>query len=442
MTIFDYVDIPACAAIVPPEANNRPDTKVHTSPPPAPHATDDPVSTSSAQGNTPTRTVFKNLPGLLLTSLPIPTNPFNENLRNASQLLSTRDPLSVHTTTVNFRRFVSKVGPLFWLQDRIEEIVTWKKGWKVTVMWMIAYSFLCYYPRLILLLPNIIVLAIIIVAHPPRASSESRAFITEQIRSPPRTNAREGSTEWLANLQGLQNLMGLFADIHDAVFPYLLHLTFATSYTPLIFTVTLLSTLLAIPFLSLIPLRPLFLVGGLAPFALSHPLTQRTLTQLLPTLPLRRWHARLIRLVDDDKLNDRHWQSELREVELFENERWLPGEGAGWGKASLKTGERVAWTRGRDGFSAVTTDGSGDVSNLTFPLEPGWTFVETEDWRADIEAKWCEVGADDLGWVYTNDAWLEPHALPLGEWKAHGAMTRRRRWVRRIYLNPVIPAMS
>jgi hypothetical protein len=144
MTIFDYVDIPACAAVVPPEANNRPDTNVHTSPPPASHATDDPVS-PSAQGNTtPTRTVFKNLPGLLLTSaLPIPTNPFNENPRNVSQVLSTRDPLSVPTITVNFRRFVSRVGPLFWLQDRIEEIVTWRKGWKVTVMWMIAYSFLC-----------------------------------------------------------------------------------------------------------------------------------------------------------------------------------------------------------------------------------------------------------------------------------------------------------
>jgi len=144
MTIFDYVDIPACAAVVPPEANNRPDTNVHTSPPPASHATDDPVSPSSAQGNTPTRTVFKNIPGLLLTSaLPISTNPFNENPRNESQLLSTRDPLSVHTTTVNFRRFVSRVGPVFWLQDRIEETVTWRKGWKVTVMWMIAYCFLC-----------------------------------------------------------------------------------------------------------------------------------------------------------------------------------------------------------------------------------------------------------------------------------------------------------
>jgi len=144
MTIFDYVDIPACATVLPPEANNRPDTKVQTSPPPASHATDDPASPSSAQGNTPTRAVFKNLPGLLLTStLQIPTNALNENPRNVSQLLSTRDPLSVPTTTVNFRRFVSRVGPVFWLQDRIEEIVTWRKGWKVTVIWTIAYSFFC-----------------------------------------------------------------------------------------------------------------------------------------------------------------------------------------------------------------------------------------------------------------------------------------------------------
>jgi hypothetical protein len=144
MTIFDYVDIPACAAVVSPEANNRPDTKVHTSPPPTSHATDDSVSPSAQGNNTPTRTVFKNLPGLLLTStLQIPSNPFNENPRNVPQLLSTRDPLSVPTITVNFRRFVSRVGPLFWLQDKIEEIVTWRKGWKVTVMWMIAYSFFC-----------------------------------------------------------------------------------------------------------------------------------------------------------------------------------------------------------------------------------------------------------------------------------------------------------
>jgi hypothetical protein len=145
MTTFDYVDIPACATIVPISTEvknqNQTDTKLNTSLPPSSNLTSDSASTS---GNTPTRTVFGNLPGLLLaSSLQIPTNVPNENPRSVSQLMSTRDPLSVPITTVNFRRFISRIGPVFWLQDRIEEIVTWKKGWKVTVLWMMAYSFLC-----------------------------------------------------------------------------------------------------------------------------------------------------------------------------------------------------------------------------------------------------------------------------------------------------------
>ena len=228
MTGLDYVDIPACATVVPPDVKNHSDAKVHASLPPPSQSADDPPSPSSAQGNTPTRSVFGNLPSLLLTSsLQIPTNVSNENPRNVSQLLSTRDPLSIPITTVNFRRFIGKIGPIFWLQDRIEEIVTWRKGWKVTVMWMIAYGFLCelgpsccvakpqadncvgYYPRLILLLPNIFILTIIVLAHPSSTSLESGPSITEEIRPPPRATAREGSTEWLANIQGIQNLMGL-----------------------------------------------------------------------------------------------------------------------------------------------------------------------------------------------------------------------------------------
>ena len=34
-------------------------------------------------------------------------------------------------------------------------------------------------------------------------------------------------------------------------------------------------------------------------------------------------------------------------------------------------------------------------SNLTFTLEPGWAFVETEDWRKDLEASWTLVESDD-----------------------------------------------
>jgi hypothetical protein len=35
-------------------------------------------------------------------------------------------------------------------------------------------------------------------------------------------------------------------------------------------------------------------------------------------------------------------------------------------------------------------------SNLTFSLESGWSFIETEDWRPDLDGSWIPaVGADD-----------------------------------------------
>lgn len=82
--------------------------------------------------------------------------------------------------------------------------------------------------------------------------------------------------------------------------------------------------------------------------------------------------VQLARLVDNDRLEDKHWRSELREVELWENERWVAGSGdenaaldAGWSKANLRPVERKAWTRGRDGWSGVADDGSGDVRSVS-----------------------------------------------------------------------------
>ena len=31
---------------------------------------------------------------------------------------------------------------------------------------------------------------------------------------------------------------------------------------------------------------------------------------------------------------------------------------------------------------------------MTFTLTPGWAFVETEDWRKDLEASWTDVDSD------------------------------------------------
>jgi hypothetical protein len=66
----------------------------------------------------------------------------------------------------------------------------------------------------------------------------------------------------------------------------------------------------------------------------------------------------------------------MREVELWENERWGTHSGGekgsvGWGKGSLRAGERSAWTRGRDGWSGVLKDGSDAVRSCFFFLV--WT---------------------------------------------------------------------
>jgi len=210
------------------------------------------------------------------------------------------------------------------------------------------------------------------------------------------------------------------------------------------------------------------------------------------------------RVVDNDRLSDECWKSEMREVELWENERYiglLPsltestsgaagvpvsrlaskssmgsiasfpslgslgssigggsspkskggsrGKGS-WSKSNLRISERDPWTRRRDGWNGGVENEDGAVDRLTFPLAPGWSFVETEDWRKDAAAEWAAGecgGGDEDGWVYTNDVWQDPQASPYGRPVERGEaspegdegggggpyVTRRRRWVRRIW---------
>ncbi|KAG1732390.1 integral peroxisomal membrane peroxin-domain-containing protein [Suillus paluster] len=501
MSTFDYVEIPPDVIRLqsPPGSSNpvRPFTKISTSLPSSSSSPAPPPTTSTTFSPT------KSLSTLLLSSSFPASIPASATPRKSSTaLLSTRDPLSIPITTVNFRRFVARVGCVFWLQDRLEEVLMWRRGWKYTGVWITAYAFLCYFPRLVLLLPHAILAAIMLSTYPTTSPCESTS--TKNPPAPIAPPPSEGSVDWQANLQAIQNLMGAFSDVYDLLSPLTPHLIHRSTHTSLILTLTLLSFLLLLPILPLIPLRLLFLVLGVSPFAWTHPITQvriipllkaavngsiikgsnagTTLTTKYATLKtkLRRW-------IDDDRLEDRHWSAEMREVELWENERWAPGPssssssfgtqddldtvgagssfgsgfdvgagsgsalvGAGtgtWSKTHLRSADRASWTRARDGWSGV----GGEVSsNLTFSLAPGWAFVETEGWKPDTLGSWvCPssgsgfgngdpvFGADDNGWVYTNDYWADPRRTPLEAWKASG-MTRRRRWVRRVYFDPAL----
>ena len=108
------------------------------------------VSSASSQPLSPSKLAYSSIPSLLLAStLQIPANAPSlpesaaRTRRGGVKLVSARDPLSIPITTVNFRRFVSKSGPVFWLQDRVEEVVMWRKGNRYTAVWMGVYAFLC-----------------------------------------------------------------------------------------------------------------------------------------------------------------------------------------------------------------------------------------------------------------------------------------------------------
>ncbi|KAI0074131.1 hypothetical protein K474DRAFT_1665790 [Panus rudis PR-1116 ss-1] len=427
MATLQYVEIPPGAtrleSAVP--SDIRPAPKILTNLPHPEKGSGGLASPSSPQPMSPSaKTGIINIQQILLSSaLPIPANVATTPRtagKDAPRLLSTRDPLSIPITTVNFRRFVSKVGPVFWLQDRIEEIVMWRKGWQYTTVWMAVYAYLCYFPRLALLLPFVMLLGIVLATDPalkqPDPDHTAEDVTSPTVPPPPPMQTGEGSVDWLANVQAIQNLMGFFSDAHDLVLPYIPHLNHTSPYTPVILTAVLASLLVLIPIIHLLPMRTTMLTLGLTPLFFTHPFTRGT---LIPALyynlrpHLKHYRLRLIRFVDDDRLEDKHWRTEMQEVELWENERWSPSSSAsadssngtgdaskndaGWSKANLRPGERKAWTRGRDGWSAVSEDGTGDVSsNLTFSLSPGWLFVETEDWRPDLEGSWLpEVGADE-----------------------------------------------
>lgn len=226
-SLESWVEIPPYASPIASRNQEQASTQTELAPPSSPNVSkptpDAPahtrsVSTSSLTGN------FTNTIISAALNVPTPTTP-SDPRKTAGRLLSTRDSLSIPITAVNFRRFVSKSGAVFWLQDRIEEVIFWRKGWKVTAAWMAAYSFLCalirwallrtasnicvppgYYPRLVLLLPHVLLLSILFVTYSIKYPVDPKEGASSTPWKP--TEAREGSAEWFANLQAIQNLMG------------------------------------------------------------------------------------------------------------------------------------------------------------------------------------------------------------------------------------------
>ncbi|KAG8993086.1 hypothetical protein FRB93_002098 [Tulasnella sp. JGI-2019a] len=434
----------ALPEVGPPAPQRISTSSIFSSPPQPqnPHAPSSPTVSTKASNN-----ISSILLSHALSALPvIPANLNNGQIRKPGDetLASAKDPLSLPIMSANFRRFIGKCQFIFWLQDRAEEVVFWRKGQLYTGAFMCAYTFFCFFPRLALLIPHVVLLHILFTTYQmryPETTITSSSILGDDTTAEiaPVIQPGEGTPDWFANFQAIQNLMGFVSDAYDIVVPQLVHLTWTQPTTQPLFLFLLTSLILLLPIVQIIPLRPLFLTLGLAPFLLTHPTTRQVLPPLL--LRFKPYSTIILRqIINNDQMSERHWRSERREVGIWENERWTSEKG--WKAGNLRAvgnGERRPWTKdvngwsGEEGIPGAPFDGSvRSVREVNLTLPQGWSFVETENWSVDLMANWRHVIPDQDGWIYTDDAWQNPSSMPLAEWKPTG-MTRSRKWIRRMY---------
>ena len=164
MAMLDYIDIPVGATRLRSLTNSTDNSKSHDirpapkittsipnpSPPPSPTSMKrrpSILSSTAAALASPSLSLFPQF--MLSASLPplspnpSATPPPAANINHNH--ISSRDPLSLSIMSTNFKRFVSIIGPVLWLQDRVEEIILWKTGPARTLTWMAAYSFICMF---------------------------------------------------------------------------------------------------------------------------------------------------------------------------------------------------------------------------------------------------------------------------------------------------------
>ncbi|KAG0371295.1 hypothetical protein BGX24_001751 [Mortierella sp. AD032] len=219
--------------------------------------------------------------------------------------------LSIQATTINFTRFVHKTTGLFWFQDQIEDIMTWKDPWNTSFV-LVFYCFVCIYPVLLFLLPQCIMAAIMIYffqqksprqqqkilgiknnaaqqqqqqqQQPARHISAEEAYIAAQEKAhhnrhhvyhdedyleqasssdSEEEERRSTNVKYLSNLQHIQNMMGDVSDAHDAILPLFKHLDWSDEAEAIMIVQ---GTMAAFVGMSLvmwfIPWRWVFMIGG------------------------------------------------------------------------------------------------------------------------------------------------------------------------------------
>ncbi|GAA5960495.1 hypothetical protein JCM3765_003655 [Sporobolomyces pararoseus] len=299
---------------------------------------------------------------------------------------SGKEPLSLQATSVNFRRFVQKSGPVFVAQDAAEAVFRWEDPPK-TIFFAACWAFLCWYPPLVLFIPNLVLVSVLLTTYNARKGDnpppDSPRGPTSLSSSPP----TEGSVDYLANLQNIQIMMGRIASASDfgrSLVPYLTWHDERISRALLhVSVVSSLVLALAAPY---IPWRLVFLVLGEGLFVLCHPVVVTFLGSILSSPRAqaiqKQRQQQLKRLLEDDALTDKELEMELVEIVRVEMESRTPD---GWEGEVVIGGELPKGAQWLGAWEdCVPEDGAVAAD--------GWTYLHLDGSRSALPVFQGEKG--------------------------------------------------
>ncbi|KAK4557092.1 Peroxisome size and maintenance regulator [Recurvomyces mirabilis] len=155
-----------------------------------------------------------------------PGKPTQQKPDRRSRTYVDRPNFSIPQMSSNFRRFNSRIGPVFVLQNRLIHLLTWRQP-TATLSLLAIHTLLCLNPHLLPLIPLVgllfyILLPSFLARHPTPANDPrvepgyGGAGIrgAEVSKSKP---APEMSKDFFRNMRDLQNSMEDFSRVHDGV---------------------------------------------------------------------------------------------------------------------------------------------------------------------------------------------------------------------------------
>ncbi|EGG00369.1 uncharacterized protein MELLADRAFT_111926 [Melampsora larici-populina 98AG31] len=345
------------------------------------------------------------------------SHPTQSSPNQASINSNDKESLSLQTTTTNFKNFVSKSGPIFWFQDRVEDILTWKDALRTT-FWACLWAWLCINPIFFILLPNLAIIAILLSAYPNSNEIDSKEAVinlNEQHDPLPTNEPKEGSVDYLSNMQNIQIMMGRISLASDLVKSQIVpYLNWSNPHYSLsLLHLSLITSILFFFMGPYIPWRWVLLGIGESMFFAQHPTLQRFMIYLTPLLPTRRSMTVVERVIANDALPDHVIDSPaIRVVVCCEHQRY-GGTGPGWSDSFLEQNtDPRAWMVELPDHVLQPTAGLWAVQ----PPD-GFQWIPTEGWHIDHTSS----NLDQHGWNLVNGT------------ASLGPSLRRRRWLRRAY---------